>query len=448
MLFNTLRFLLFFLPVTLLVALRLKGRSLLRWLTLASFFFYAFAGHAWFLIPMLVTTILDFLVAPMIHSAPSSGRKRAWLVFSLSCNLGLLFYFKYARLVFGGSYASVILPAGISFYTFQTMSYVIDVYRGEARPETDFWTFAGFVSFFPHLVAGPLTRHDQLIPQLDAIADKGIKPRWNEGVFLFAAGLAKKVLIADRIGALIDPRINDAGSLGFAAAWLALLGYSLQIYFDFSGYSDMAVGLGRLFGIELPLNFDSPYQSRTPTEFWQRWHITLSRWLRDYLYIPLGGNRGSAVRTGFNLMATMVLGGLWHGASWTFAAWGFYHGVLLVLFRLTERRWTALPDGLQKTLTFLAVSTGWVFFRSETFDQARTWFLRLTDVFSFKLLGAGELPLAGLVAAGLLLALVFPNAARRDWTRLSPGLQVALGLATVLAVLFMNFSSRFLYFQF
>ncbi len=448
MLFNTLRFLLFFLPVTLLVALRLKGKALLRWLTLASFFFYAFAGHAWFLIPMLVTTVLDFLVAPMIYSARSPGRKRAWLVFSLSCNLGLLFYFKYARLVFGGAYASVILPAGISFYTFQTMSYVIDVYRGEARPETDFWTFAGFVSFFPHLVAGPLTRHDQLIPQLDAIADKGIKPRWNEGVFLFATGLAKKVLVADRIGALIDPRINDAASLGVAAAWLAMLGYSLQIYFDFSGYSDMAIGLGRLFGIELPLNFDSPYQARTPSEFWQRWHITLSRWLRDYLYIPLGGNRGSALRTGFNLLATMVLGGLWHGANWTFAAWGLYHGVLLVLFRLNERRWTALPAALQRTMTFFAVSLGWVFFRSETFDQARTWFSRLTDVSSLGLLGAGELTLAGLVAAGLLLALACPNAARRDWTRLSPGLQVALGLATVVAVLFMNFSSRFLYFQF
>jgi alginate O-acetyltransferase complex protein AlgI len=468
MLFNTLRFLFFFLPVVLAVSLRLKGQNLLRWLTLSSFLFYASAGHAWFLIPMLVTTVLDFLIAPLIASARSSRAKRSLLMVSLFGNLGLLGYFKYSGLIsrsgqellrllpfsrhasMGSLALSVALPAGISFYTFQTLSYVIDVYRGEAQPERNFWKFAGFVSFFPHLVAGPLTRHDQLIPALEEIAERGITPRWSEGLLLFAAGLAKKVLIADRIAALIDPRINDAASLTLATAWLALLGYSLQIYFDFSGYSDMAIGLGRLFAVELPINFDSPYQALNPSDFWRRWHITLSRWLRDYLYIPLGGSRVSPLRTDFNLMATMVLGGLWHGANWTFAFWGLYHGALLIAFRRNERIWSALPARLQQAATFGAVSLGWVFFRSESFGQAALWMRRLFDFGSLGGLGLspGEPLLAAFVAAGLIVAHACPNAVRRDWRTLPTWGQAILGVSTVAAILCMNYSSSFLYFQF
>lgn len=305
MLFNSLSFLLLFLPIVLWGARRLDGQSLLRWITLSSYAFYALAGQPWFLIPMLVTTILDYFLAQWIETATFVPFRRGLLLISLCGNLGLLMYFKYSGLflhtaqkiwALGANsgtfpwfrYLDVILPAGISFYTFQTLSYILDVYHGTAKAEHNFWEFAAFVSFFPHLVAGPLTRHHQLIPQLQKIKREGIVSRWDGGVLLFAIGLCKKTLLADRIGDLIDPLLSDFTTVGLPAAWLLLLGYALQIYFDFSGYSDMAIGLGRLFGIELPQNFDSPYQALNPSDFWRRWHITLSQWLRDYLYIPLG----------------------------------------------------------------------------------------------------------------------------------------------------------------
>lgn len=445
MLFNSFRFLFLFLPAVLFVALRLRGKALMRWLTLSSFFFYAFAGHAWFLIPMLITTTLDFWVAPRIAGAGTKGARKAWLILSLTANLGLLFYFKYARLFVGGAFASVILPAGISFYTFQTMSYVIDVYRGEARPEAEFWTFAAFVSFFPHLIAGPLTRHHQLIPALDRIAKTGPTPRWRHGVLLFSIGLCKKVLIADRIADLINPMI-DGGSMGATAAWLGLIGYSLQIYFDFSGYSDMAIGLGRAFGIELPRNFDSPYQAESPRDFWRRWHMTLSSWLRDYVYIPLGGNRHGNGRRFANLMITMTLGGLWHGASWTFAAWGVYHGVLLALHGAAEGTWGVLPAAVRRTATFLLVTLGWVFFRASNFGRAGEWFGALAGRNGLGATGGAVLP--GLLLAGLAIAFFAPNASSREDRGLPVAWQAALGAATAAALLLVNSSSHFLYFQF
>jgi alginate O-acetyltransferase complex protein AlgI len=293
---------------------------------------------------------------------------------SLAGNLGMLAYFKYSGLLVrttesalialgleesarASRWFEVILPAGISFYTFQTLSYIIDVWRGQAPAERNFVRFAGFVSFFPHLVAGPLTRHHQLIPQLARIAATGISARWREGLLLFAVGLCKKVLIADRLGNLIDPLLAPPLALDAPRAWLALLGYAFQIYFDFSGYSDMAIGLGRLFGIELPQNFNSPFKATSPSDFWRRWHMTLSAWLRDYLYITLGGNRCSPARRRFNLMITMVLGGLWHGANWTFAAWGTWHGGLLVLHHALPA-WERMSVFWQRNVTFLLVTLG------------------------------------------------------------------------------------------
>lgn len=328
MLFNSFSFLLIFFPLVLFVSTKLIGKPLIRWITLASILFYSYAGHKWFVIPMLFTTVLDFQLAKLMEKRPLDKRfKWILLIISLSGNLGLLFIFKYAGLFadfFGifhstengilhstfGNLFTLGLPAGISFYTFQTMSYVIDVYRGDCPAEKGFWKFACFVSFFPHLVAGPLTRHNQLIPQLDIIENRGIRPRWNAGIFLFSIGLSKKVLIADRIGTLIDPLLVDIGRLDCVSAWMALIGYALQIYFDFSGYSDMAIGLARLFDIELPQNFCSPYKALNPSDFWRRWHMTLSRWLKDYLYISLGGNRCGPLRRNVNLMLTMALGGL------------------------------------------------------------------------------------------------------------------------------------------
>jgi alginate O-acetyltransferase complex protein AlgI len=465
MLFTSFEFLVLFLPLTLLVALQLRGQPLLRWITLSSFAFYAFAGHVWFLVPMLLTTTVDFWVARALARARPE-RRRALLLVSLAGNLGMLAYFKYAGLLVSTAeqalvavgleesarasrWFEVVLPAGISFYTFQTISYIVDVWRGQAPPERDFWRFAGFVSFFPHLVAGPLTRHHQLIPQLSRIAETGIAPRWRDGCMLFAVGLCKKVLIADRLGNLVDPLLAPSVGLDAPRAWLALLGYAFQIYFDFSGYTDMAIGLGRLFGIELPRNFNSPYKALSPSDFWRRWHITLSHWLRDYLYIPLGGNRCSRLRRRFNLMATMVLGGLWHGASWTFAAWGMWHGLLLVVHQALPAWDRRLPASQQRTLTFLLVTLGWVFFRARDLPHAAHWFAALAGVHG---LGGpwdrDMLALLSLVVIGFAIVRWCPNSLELDLGGLGPIRQLGLGAATAVAVVLMSHGSKFLYFQF
>jgi alginate O-acetyltransferase complex protein AlgI len=466
MLFSSLEFLVLFLPLTLLVALRLRGQPLLRWIALTSVAFYAFAGQWWFIVPMLITTAVDFAVAIAIERAVRPGARRWLLAASLVGNLGLLAYFKYSGLLArtaeralellgleaAGSarWFEVMLPAGISFYTFQTLSYVIDVWRGQAPAEHNFARFAGFVSFFPHLVAGPLTRHHQLIPQLARIAATGIAPRWREGLLLFSVGLCKKVLLADRLGNLVDPLLAPPLALDAPRAWLALLGYALQIYFDFSGYSDMAIGLGRLFGIELPQNFNSPYKAQTPSDFWRRWHMTLSAWLRDYLYISLGGNRCSPARRRLNLMTTMVLGGLWHGASWTFAAWGAWHGLLLVVHQALPAWETRLSAATQRNLTFLLVTLGWVFFRAQSFGHAADWFASLGGAHG--LLAApwtrDTAALAALVVVGLAIARLCPNSLELPLERLRPVPQMGLAGATAAAVLLMSHGSKFLYFQF
>lgn len=464
MLFNSFEFLLLFLPLCLVVARRLKGNALLGWICLASAVFYAFAGHVWFLVPMAVTTVLDFVVARAMAKTEDGRRRRALLLTSLVCNLSLLAYFKYsglmvdtvndaARLFGGGTLVSrafhVILPAGISFYTFQTLSYVIDVYRKDAEPEPNFWAYLAFVAFFPHLVAGPLTRHDQLLAQLHRAAREGVAPRLADGFGLFAIGLAKKVLIADRIALWNDQLIGTVDHAGLITAWVAILGYAMQIYFDFSGYSDMAIGLGRLFGVELPQNFDRPYMSKDPSEFWRRWHITLSQWLRDYLYISLGGNRRGAFRTDLNLMITMALGGLWHGASWTFVAWGVFHGTLLVVHRQVRRTWDRIPLVLARTLTFVLVCLGWVFFRAKSVVHAGAWFAGL---FGLHGVGAGfsnfVIKTAILVAIAGGIVVFAPKAATFAFSSLRPRGWATLGAATALAIVMMNYSSRFLYFQF
>ena len=456
MLFNSAQFIFLFLPAVLVCARFLRGNPLLIWIALTSYYFYSFAGDAWFLLPMLFTTVLDFGLALKIDRAGAVER-RILLCLSLCGNLGLLVYFKYGGLfsrTFAGngsalaSFFDVALPAGISFYTFQTMSYVIDVYRRRCPPERNFWSFVSFVSFFPHLVAGPLTRHDQLIPQLHRIAREGIAPRWREGLFLFALGLAKKSLLADRIATLIDPMIAS-GPDGALRGWLCAIGYALQIYFDFSGYTDMAIGLGRLFGIELPKNFDSPYRASDIADFWRRWHMTLSQWLRDYLYIPLGGSRCSPLRCGINLLITMVLGGLWHGANWTFACWGMFHGVWLIAHRFLAPR-LSLPAIVRQGTTFLGVTVGWILFRSTNLSQARHWFAQILGLGG---VGRGavtpsEQALILLCLVGLVIVHQVPNSGTIRLDRLPVFQRVLLGAAAGFAVLLMNDGAKFLYFQF
>jgi alginate O-acetyltransferase complex protein AlgI len=467
-LFNSFNFIFLFLPIVLFIAKTLKGQKLLAWITISSFVFYAFAGHVWFIVPMLFTTVLDYKMGQFIETAKTVSSKKTYLIISLFGNLGLLAYFKYLRLImhtlenfFPGIAVQsnspwfaifyVTLPAGISFYTFQTLSYIIDVYRGECEAERNFFRFAGFVSFFPHLVAGPLTRHNQLIPALKNIADKGIKSNWSGGLFLFSLGMCKKILIADRVGDLIDPLLTNIPSMGFITSWATLLGYAIQIYFDFSGYSDMAIGLGRLFGIELPENFRRPYKALNPSDFWTKWHITLSRWLRDYLYISLGGNRLGEPRRNFNLMMTMFLGGLWHGASWTFAIWGIYHGLLLVLYHQAQKYWDSWSLIFKRSLTFFLVCLGWVFFRALTFTDAMSCF---NGLLGFRGIGAFTVT-EGLIFAFVFLALhveyLIPVETQKADFGINNGAlwaKVGLGVATAFTLLLMNYSSKFLYFQF
>jgi len=386
MLFNTARFFLFLgASLALFYACPRPARKYV--LLAASYFFYA-SWNVRFLPLLAALTLIDYTAGIALERVRPS-RKRAVLVASLGANLGFLGFFKYANFLgqnfawlFGADPASlrvsVILPLGISFHTFQSMSYVVDVYRGEQAAIRNLGDYALFIAFFPQLVAGPIVRARTFFrdlfdwrPPLTADVARGL--------LLLAVGLAKKMAFADQFALVADLYFGDvAGHPGWAAAWSGVVAFALQIYFDFSGYTDMAIGMALFFGFHFPPNFRRPYLAASITDFWRRWHISLSTWLRDYLYVPLGGNRGGRLRTYRNLMVTMLLGGLWHGASWNFVIWGGYHGALLGLERAgrgsggaavaaARSRWL-YP--LRALLTFVLVSIGWVFFRSASLAQS------------------------------------------------------------------------------
>ena len=373
MVFTSFVFVFAFLPAFLLGYFALPSRSAKNVaLTLASYLFYGWWRPDYLLL-ILSSTTLDWWCARRI--AAGKRHRRWWLLLSLCGNLGLLAYFKYANLAVDSygwltgtepQWVRVVLPVGISFYTFQSMSYTIDVYRGQAMPARSFVDFACYVSMFPQLVAGPIVRYPEVSKQL--VSRRHSMAGFAAGCALFMAGFAKKVLLADNCALLADPVF--AGQPGCLDAWLGLFAYALQIYFDFAGYSDMAIGLALMLGFELPENFRSPYRADSITAFWRRWHISLSTWLRDYLYVPLGGNRHGALRTYRNLFLTMLLGGLWHGAAWNFVLWGGYHGALLAVERRTAGRplYVRLPRPLRVLLTFVLVAIGWALFRADGAD--------------------------------------------------------------------------------
>jgi D-alanyl-lipoteichoic acid acyltransferase DltB (MBOAT superfamily) len=398
MLFNSYEFVLFFLPLTLLgffVLARIRGaEAALAWLTLASLFFYAWWNPKYVLL-LLASTVGNFLMGRQISGARSRGDlagARLLTGLGVTASLVLLAYFKYAAFVVGnwnlatGSdlpVPAVVLPLAISFYTFQQIAYLVDAYRGRTAEYKPIH-YALFVTFFPQLIAGPIVHHRDVLPQF--MSRDAIRPRLENlavGTGIFAIGLFKKVVLADGIAQFATP-VFDAAQGGdeptLLVAWGGALAYTMQLYFDFSGYSDMAIGGARLFGIRLPLNFNSPYKATNISEFWRRWHMTLSQFLRDYVYIPLGGNRLGSTRRYVNLMTTMLLGGLWHGAGWTFVAWGGLHGLYLVCHQVWAglRRHAAEEAGRRRAwsnaiswgLTFFAVVVGWVFFRAESFGAA------------------------------------------------------------------------------
>jgi alginate O-acetyltransferase complex protein AlgI len=414
MLFNTPQFFIFLLAV--LACFYAAPRALKRYLLLGASYYFYMSWNPRFIPLLLSLTAIDYAAGLWI----ARSRRRIFLILSLCANLGFLGFFKYYNFAASnlaslfhqpqGSWAlSIILPLGISFHTFQSMSYVIDVYRGEQEPVRNFIDYALFIAFFPQLVAGPIVRAREFFADFYAWKLPEAEERLR-GCFLILLGLVKKMALADQFAVVADSYFQNAAaphhvnaSLGWASAWSGAGAFAFQIFFDFSGYSDMAIGMALLFGFHFPENFRRPYLAFSITDFWRRWHMTLSRWLRDYLYIPLGGNRHGKLKTYRNLMLTMLLGGLWHGASWNFAVWGGYHGSLLALERMTglgekSSRWF-YPFRVVSTFAFVTI--GWVFFRARTLGDS--WFV-IRQMFSPALGGARSLiPMWLLWLAGVAL---------------------------------------------
>jgi len=417
------------------------------------------------------TTTIDYIAGLELERLTDERLRRIWLVASLSANLGMLFFFKYTnffldtlRPLLAGAGVHVpllhiLLPVGISFFTFHSMSYTIDVYWRKLPATRNYRDFLLFVAFFPQLVAGPIVRGSQMLPQLaEGREHPVLLDNVRRGVELFLKGFVKKVLIADTLAVAADPVFAHPAAFSPVATWVAVLAYTGQIYYDFSGYTDMALGIGRVFGFDLPVNFRHPYLSRSVTEFWRRWHISLSTWLRDYLYIPLGGNRLGRARTYLNLLATMLLGGLWHGASWTFVAWGGMHGLGLMVDKFRMERQGRRPDDFGSPLaqfagwagTLLYVMAGWVFFRAPDFAHAGIMFRKLAFVDRW---GSDWMHVQAVVALALAVLahlVVWARSERELGLDLRRPLSWTATAAALLAVLlFSPFSANpFIYFRF
>jgi alginate O-acetyltransferase complex protein AlgI len=462
MLFNSTLFLYAFLPITYLIFWALKEKNQrYGWLVIASYIFYGYWNYK-FCALMAFSTLVSFFSGLALGRSTHPSRRRFYMTLAVGVDLSMLGFFKYtpfilqtARHIFLWRHIpahfpvwTIVLPVGISFYTFHTISYVVDCYRRTIKPTRNFLEFACYVSLFSQLVAGPIVRFRQIETDLEHIQDSKPSNRADIGWSFFVIGMIKKVIVADTIAMIIDPALKSYQDLSTLGVWLCMLGFTYQLYFDFSGYSDMAVGLGHLFGLRLPKNFDTPYKAENPSDFWHRWHISLSTCLRDYLYIPLGGNRGSQWHVACSILITMLLGGLWHGAQWTFVIWGLYHGLLLLLYRLNAKRWNDLPAVVKTALTFLLVIIGWVFFRAENFSMACGL---LRHMFLWQ---NGPLPVGmAVLSVCLIIAAGFAHGGRNTFElshQWNPPMAVVLSLlfVTTVFLLYGNPTSPFLYFQF
>ena len=365
MLFSSLAFFIF-LPICFLLW-RLTPKSKRLWLLiLASLVFYGYWNYSYTLLPIFLT-LIGFLTVTAYREYPK--KKKLILFIGLTILILPLFYFKYANFIFARTVSDLDLPLGISFITFTLIAYIVDVARGEYKTPEGMKNLSAYILFFPQLIAGPILRPVELITQLKK------KISWNDlyiilGLFIFCIGLLKKVMIADTLATFVDPVYLNPSLASFNDFIIAFYGFSAQIYFDFSGYTDMAIGVALIFGIKLPINFDSPYSSHSIQEFWRRWHMTLSRWFRDYVYIPLGGNRTGSSRTALNLVITMTLCGIWHGAGWNFIIWGFVHGLLVLFSRNSSPSKNKFRNILKISLTFHLVTILWVFFRADSLSHA------------------------------------------------------------------------------
>jgi len=471
MVFSSHIFLFYFLPLSLLFYYCTPrwGKNIL--LTGISYIFYGWSNPLFTLL-MFFSTLVDYCCGLVIGGNGEERKKirKTALFISIFSNLSLLGFFKYTGFalesynqlffLFGvDNFDPVpvlrfLLPLGISFYTFQSMSYTIDVYRKEATAIRNFPDFACFVAMFPQLVAGPIIRFQEVADQL--LLRNHTLEKFSRGVAFFSLGMAKKILLANSCGRIADLTFS-AGSLHWLDSWFGIVAYSFQIYFDFSGYSDMAIGLGLMFGFVFAKNFDSPYRSASITEFWRRWHISLSTWLKQYLYFPLGGNRKGATRTAINLAIVMLLGGLWHGASWNFIIWGGFHGLLLGGERIIGRKpvYFFMPRSLRIVATFILVLIAWVFFRAETFSGAVSYLqsmFGLVDVPQTSLLLDGLIYTPYSLLAMAVAAIVVWSAPQSwDWSRQLTPVKIVLVLLLLIlsiAVLSMQSYNPFIYFNF
>lgn len=487
MLFNSYVFIFLFLPITLLIYFGLNKRKLvfisLIWLVFTSLAYYGWQNPKYVLL-ITGSIVFNYTIGTWLRTRGITGsifKRKFGLIAGISGNLLLLGVFKYADFFISNvNYLAglqtplphITLPVGISFFTFTQIAYLVDAGRGDAKRHT-ISVYALFVSFFPYLLAGPIIHHKELIPQFCRLREKLLNTRnLNLGIYLFFMGLFKKLVIADAFAGWVSNGFDHAVTLTFIEAWATSLSYTLQLYFDFSGYTDMALGTAMMFNIKLPINFDSPYQSSDIQEFWRRWHITLGRFVRDYIYIPLGGSRISEARTLLNLMVTFLLVGLWHGAGWTFVLWGGLHGAALAAHRLWKRCPVRMPKMLGWFLTFNFVNAAWVFFRARTLKDAVRVLGGMAGMNGLVLpealrgglkslqsggvrfgeclvhLGGGERTM-GIILAGLLLCLLFRNS-NEMVSRFKPDLihLVFASVVALISILHLGSHSEFLYFRF
>lgn len=481
MLFNSYEFIFIFLPITLFVYFLLAKKRYIKgaigWLIFASLAFYSY-WNIYYLPLLLVSILFNYNVGKKIEKT----RRKSILIFGIAFNLSLLAYFKYAGFFVSSintafvttiSVPDIVLPLGISFFTFTQTAYLVDAYRGETKGYS-FLTYGLFVTIFPHLIAGPILYHKEMIPQFSNLKNFIVNYRnMAVGISMFSIGLFKKVVIADALAPWVKLAFDNADQLSFIEAWCGALAYTFQLYFDFSGYSEMAVGLGLMLNFKLPINFNSPYKATSVIEFWRRWHMTLSAFLLKYLYIPLGGNRHGEAKKMRNLLVTMLLGGLWHGAGWTFVVWGGLHGCYLVINHQWRKYGIALPRFLNWVITFVCVIMAWVFFRSNSVHDALLIIKAMGNFSNITLPGNGiyEVKLGILknfgvdfgtminwggakelgVLAGCLFMLIYSKNTQERLVKFKPNwtwaILLSIGISYIL-ILMHTVKSEFLYFQF
>jgi len=482
LLFNSWEYILLYVPIVLSVYFLLNKKHLITastvWLVCASLFFYGYLNPTYLLPLILISICFNFAVGSGLNNLTFNSKisKRALLTFGIVCNLALLGYFKYMDFFITNingllhcdlSLLHVILPLGISFFTFTQSAYLVDSYQGKTK-EYDFLNYALFVSFFPHLVAGPIIHHAEMMPQFERLKNKFINwKNLSEGLFLFLIGLFKKVIIADSLAKWANMGFDSTSPLSCLEALSSLLSYTFQIYYDFSGYTDMALGISKMFNIDLPQNFNNPYKAIDIQDFWRRWHMTLSRFLRDYLYFPLGGSRKGNVRTYVNILIVFFICGLWHGASWMFIIWGTLHGLASAINRLWQRTNIELPRWLSWIITFSFVNFAWIFFRAKDLAVAKNMIKSLLGLNGFavpKIYGVtikylphisniADWDTISLFLPPLLILVIFIGFFHKIPSNLKPTLcysilMITLFILSMFKVLSPEYTSSFIYFNF